>query len=198
MKKTEGYESHQKKPRSLILRRITSRSERSMEGAFQPTLEGFTIFVAWYVFLGLNKVTLLIKDRISSVNPFTTIMITTTPKAKALSPPTITFCDDTCVGISFSSTLLDTKLIYLILQAHCLDLLRQQLMCTVDTGVLGQIWSYPENPKPFVDFNSRHKCKNFEEIRRCGRRLASFPRTHRMISWSRLHQAIIFTKTCHE
>ncbi|TLD36224.1 tat pathway signal sequence [Venturia nashicola] len=49
---------------------------------------------------------------------------------------------------------------------HCLDILRQQLMCTVDTGVLGQIWVYPENPEPFVDFNTKHTCKNFEAIRR--------------------------------
>lgn len=39
-------------------------------------------------------------------------------------------------------------------------------MCTVDTGVIGQVWIYPENPEPYVDFNTRHKCKNFEEIRK--------------------------------
>ncbi|KAL2826724.1 hypothetical protein BJY01DRAFT_262277 [Aspergillus pseudoustus] len=49
--------------------------------------------------------------------------------------------------------------------SHCLDILRQQLMCTVDTGVLGQVWLYPEHPTPFVDFNTEHRCRNFEEIR---------------------------------
>ncbi|KAJ5587751.1 uncharacterized protein N7459_003516 [Penicillium hispanicum] len=49
--------------------------------------------------------------------------------------------------------------------SHCLDVLRQQLMCSVDTGVLGQIWIYPENPEPYVDFNTRHRCKNFDAIR---------------------------------
>ncbi|KAJ5098958.1 hypothetical protein N7532_005959 [Penicillium argentinense] len=49
--------------------------------------------------------------------------------------------------------------------SHCLDILRQQLMCTADTGVLGQIWVYPDNPEPYADFNSRHRCKNFDEIR---------------------------------
>lgn len=39
-------------------------------------------------------------------------------------------------------------------------------MCTVDTGVLGQVWIYPDNPEPFVDFRTRHTCKNFEQIRR--------------------------------
>lgn len=39
-------------------------------------------------------------------------------------------------------------------------------MCTVDTGVLGHIWVYPENPESFVDVSTRHKCKNFEQIRR--------------------------------
>ncbi|KAF2015661.1 hypothetical protein BU24DRAFT_441254 [Aaosphaeria arxii CBS 175.79] len=50
---------------------------------------------------------------------------------------------------------------------HCLDILRQQLMCTVDVGVLGQVWYEPPG-KPlqaFVDFNTRHKCRNFENIR---------------------------------
>ncbi|KAJ5137880.1 hypothetical protein N7526_004113 [Penicillium atrosanguineum] len=49
--------------------------------------------------------------------------------------------------------------------AQCVDVLRQQLMCTVDTGVVGQVWIYPENPKPFVNFNTRQRCKNFDEIR---------------------------------
>ncbi|KAJ4359768.1 uncharacterized protein N0V89_000324 [Didymosphaeria variabile] len=50
---------------------------------------------------------------------------------------------------------------------HCLDILRQQLMCTVDIGVLGQVWYQPEGkaPEPFVDFNTVHKCRNFEDVR---------------------------------
>lgn len=51
---------------------------------------------------------------------------------------------------------------------HCLDILRQQLMCVVDVGVLGQIWYQPEeeqNPIPFVDFNTKHKCRDFEAVR---------------------------------
>jgi hypothetical protein len=38
-------------------------------------------------------------------------------------------------------------------------------MCTIDTGVLGQVWVDPEKPRAFVDFNTRHTCKNFEAIR---------------------------------
>ncbi|KAJ0419645.1 hypothetical protein BJY00DRAFT_302040 [Aspergillus carlsbadensis] len=49
--------------------------------------------------------------------------------------------------------------------SHCLDIIRQQLICTIDTGVLGQIWLYPEHPSPFVDFNTEHRCRNFEDIR---------------------------------
>ncbi|KAF2502890.1 hypothetical protein BU16DRAFT_554922 [Lophium mytilinum] len=50
---------------------------------------------------------------------------------------------------------------------HCLDVLRQQLMCTVDVGVLGQIWYHPEGypMEPFVDFHTNHKCRNFEAVR---------------------------------
>jgi hypothetical protein len=48
---------------------------------------------------------------------------------------------------------------------HCLDIVRQQLMCMPDTGVLGQIWWDKKAPKAFVDFNTEHKCKNYEAIR---------------------------------
>jgi len=50
--------------------------------------------------------------------------------------------------------------------AHCLDILRQQLMCSVDMGVLGQLWWDRQDPKTFVDFNTKHVCRNFEEVRR--------------------------------
>lgn len=36
----------------------------------------------------------------------------------------------------------------LIAKAHCLDILRQQLMCTVDVGMLGQIWYVTSWPFP--------------------------------------------------
>ncbi|KAF2676276.1 hypothetical protein K458DRAFT_322434 [Lentithecium fluviatile CBS 122367] len=52
---------------------------------------------------------------------------------------------------------------------HCLDILRQQLMCVTDVGVLGQVWWQPAdepNPMPFVDFNTKHRCRDFEAIRR--------------------------------
>lgn len=49
--------------------------------------------------------------------------------------------------------------------SHCVDILRQQLMCSVDTGVLGQVWWNQTSPQAFVDFNTRHQCKNFEAVR---------------------------------
>ncbi|CZT11665.1 uncharacterized protein RAG0_15749 [Rhynchosporium agropyri] len=49
--------------------------------------------------------------------------------------------------------------------SHCLDIIRQQLMCTPDTGLLGQVWWDRNYPKAFVDFNTEHKCKNFDAIR---------------------------------
>ncbi|KAK6440730.1 hypothetical protein LTR95_003046 [Oleoguttula sp. CCFEE 5521] len=56
--------------------------------------------------------------------------------------------------------------------AHCLDILRQQLMCTVDIGLLGQVWYQPPNteyPEAFVHFNTKHTCRNFEEVREWAR-----------------------------
>ena len=49
--------------------------------------------------------------------------------------------------------------------SHCLDIIRQQLMCTPDTGLLGQVWWDVDHPKSFVDFNTEHMCKNFDTIR---------------------------------
>ncbi|KAK3360930.1 hypothetical protein B0T24DRAFT_507241, partial [Lasiosphaeria ovina] len=52
---------------------------------------------------------------------------------------------------------------------HCLDILRQQLMCAPDLSVLGSVWVIKDEPgakaKPFVDFNTRHKCVDFEAVR---------------------------------
>jgi hypothetical protein len=40
-------------------------------------------------------------------------------------------------------------------------------MCTVDIGVLGQVWwKGPEGqPEAFVDFNTQHVCRNFDAVR---------------------------------
>jgi len=49
-----------------------------------------------------------------------------------------------------------------------MDIVRQQLMCQVDTAVLGQVWTQVSEDKPpsaFVDFNTLHTCKNFEAVR---------------------------------
>jgi hypothetical protein len=38
-------------------------------------------------------------------------------------------------------------------------------MCTVDIGVLGQVWWNPPTPSAYVDFNTKHMCRNFEAVR---------------------------------
>ncbi|KAF2102912.1 hypothetical protein NA57DRAFT_17127, partial [Rhizodiscina lignyota] len=47
---------------------------------------------------------------------------------------------------------------------HCLDSLRQTLMCTSHTGLYPFIW-VGNPPHPFPDFNRKHMCRNFEDIR---------------------------------
>jgi hypothetical protein len=39
-------------------------------------------------------------------------------------------------------------------------------MCSIDTGVLGQVWVNPSKPEAFVDFNTKHTCKNFDAVRK--------------------------------
>jgi hypothetical protein len=48
---------------------------------------------------------------------------------------------------------------------HCLDTVRQVLMCNVDTSILGQVWVNSDKPTAFPDFNTRHMCKNFDAIK---------------------------------
>lgn len=57
----------------------------------------------------------------------------------------------------------------LLPSAHCLDIIRQQLMCNVDIGVLGQVWFQPsmaEYPEAYVDFNTKHVCRDFDAVRK--------------------------------
>ena len=39
-------------------------------------------------------------------------------------------------------------------------------MCTVDIGVLGQVWTRPEESKASVDFNTRHMSRDFKTVGR--------------------------------
>jgi hypothetical protein len=38
-------------------------------------------------------------------------------------------------------------------------------MCTVDIGVFGSVWVNKTSPHPFVDFNTKHVCRNFGQVR---------------------------------
>lgn len=48
---------------------------------------------------------------------------------------------------------------------HCVNILRQQLMCTADTSLFGQMWVNSTALRTFADFSTRHKCKNFDLVR---------------------------------
>ena len=39
-------------------------------------------------------------------------------------------------------------------------------MCTVDVGILGQVWWNKAHPHALPDFNTRHTCRDFEAVRR--------------------------------
>lgn len=59
--------------------------------------------------------------------------------------------------------------------SHCVDILRQVLMCNVDTGVLGQVWYDPEKPATFPDFHTTHVCKNYDAVRQWAEKLQAPP-----------------------
>ncbi|KAK7421541.1 hypothetical protein QQZ08_009886 [Neonectria magnoliae] len=58
---------------------------------------------------------------------------------------------------------------------HCLDTIRQVLMCNVDTGVLGQVWVNPDEPMAFPDFNTKHMCKNYDDVKEWAGKLQAPP-----------------------
>lgn len=49
---------------------------------------------------------------------------------------------------------------------HCMDMLRQAIMCKPDLQVFGQYW-IGETERPFVDFNTNHKCVNVSDAQKC-------------------------------
>jgi hypothetical protein len=44
-------------------------------------------------------------------------------------------------------------------------------MCNVDTSVLGQVWVDPDEPMAFPVFNTKHVCKNFDQVREWAEKL---------------------------
>lgn len=44
-------------------------------------------------------------------------------------------------------------------------------MCNVDTAVLGQVWHDKKDPSAFPDFNTKHTCKNYDDVREWAKRL---------------------------
>ena len=42
-------------------------------------------------------------------------------------------------------------------------------MCAVDIGVFGSYWvQNGTHLRPFVDFNTQHKCRNYDDVRKWG------------------------------
>ncbi|KAJ5933964.1 hypothetical protein N7454_006293 [Penicillium verhagenii] len=47
---------------------------------------------------------------------------------------------------------------------HCIDILRQKLMCDADAGILTYIW-VEGHKEPFPDFNVHHQCRDFRALK---------------------------------
>ncbi|MCJ1310414.1 hypothetical protein MMC25_004078 [Agyrium rufum] len=46
---------------------------------------------------------------------------------------------------------------------HCTEMLRQNLMCSADVGIISNRW-VKDYPRPYPDFNTVHMCRNFDSI----------------------------------
>jgi hypothetical protein len=38
-------------------------------------------------------------------------------------------------------------------------------MCTVDISVFGSVWVDRNDPQPFTDFNTKHICRDFDQVK---------------------------------
>ena len=46
---------------------------------------------------------------------------------------------------------------------HCVEMLRQFVMCHADVGVITHNW-VKDYPRPYPDFNTWHQCRDFENV----------------------------------
>ncbi|KAG2059409.1 hypothetical protein BDR06DRAFT_724979 [Suillus hirtellus] len=46
---------------------------------------------------------------------------------------------------------------------HCIEMLRQNIMCRADTTMISWYWVQGETT-PYPNFNTRHRCRNFDKI----------------------------------
>lgn len=54
---------------------------------------------------------------------------------------------------------------------HCINQLRQVIMCNPDMGMLGQVW-VDDMQEPYVKFDgTKHMCKNWDAIREKAKKL---------------------------
>lgn len=51
----------------------------------------------------------------------------------------------------------------LMLIDHCIDILRQFIMCSGDTGLITYTWEEGRNV-PMPDFSTTKTCRNFDDI----------------------------------
>jgi hypothetical protein len=67
----------------------------------------------------------------------------------------------------------------LILTDHCIDMIRQVLMCHADTGLITFHWT-EEKIVPTPDFSTWHQCRDPEQILQWARDHEA-PVTHRIL-----------------
>ncbi|KAG1857181.1 hypothetical protein C8R48DRAFT_607603 [Suillus tomentosus] len=46
---------------------------------------------------------------------------------------------------------------------HCIEMIRQNLMCNADVSIITWDW-VQGHPIPYPNFNTRHQCRNYEKI----------------------------------
>ncbi|KAF2179757.1 hypothetical protein K469DRAFT_797546, partial [Zopfia rhizophila CBS 207.26] len=63
---------------------------------------------------------------------------------------------------------------------HCVDMLRQHVMCTADQGLIFSHWVEGYDHK-HVDFNTQHKCRNFRSALEWAMERAKHPKMEELV-----------------
>ena len=64
-----------------------------------------------------------------------------------------------------------------LLTDHCVDILRQVVMCTADVTLITGVW-VEGYPRLSADFNTQHKCRDYEALIEWNREQANRPESY--------------------
>ena len=133
-----------------------------MVAATKPRLNTHTNYTVWYAEAYFDALSCLVPYNYSCRISCERFFIDSTTKNKRI--PT------SLRGTPRRSRLTSVGLPHVISQSpdprsadHCIEILRQVLMCNADTGIITYEW-VDGSHDPHPNFNTMHRCRNFDKL----------------------------------